>query len=425
MSFDPFAYGSDVKKTRLEDLKALRDTLPAATAPKSKHPELEAVIEKHPEDRASYRVYGDVLEGAGDPRGRLIALQDAALDRPADADVVTALSAHLARHEAYFLGGLASAVRENRVVIAWYMGFLRSVHIANAPTAQVLELIDTIAALPSCRFLRELTIAPHHRLDPQAIADRLVELGRLTTLAQLDIVASNWAPSPMLCDAFPRFGEAVATFEQTIASLPPIDKLAATGADRQLDWRMSPRFVMWQVQKWLDRFGARLATPDPVIGIEVDPSVFAIDGASACRGGRIAELIVPDRNGSVLVEGDLGIDGVLEQPFRSSPVIVSGDLRCRSLCTDGYLVVIGDLVVDDTFYGCCTNYPTIVFGSARIGSLLLDRNHHFGLHGALEAQTRLSDEEDGYEAIGTHLVGRGLFPEGELTASTLATRLRA
>src|SRR5262249_14911477 len=123
-------------------------------------------------------------------------------------------------------------------------------------------------------------------------------------------------------------------------------------------------------------------------------------------------------------DGDLVIDGVLEQPFRSSPVIVLGDLRCRALCTDGYLVVMGDLVVDDLFYGCCTNYPTIVFGAIRAAAVLLDRNHHLGVHGEVEGETWIADEVDGYDAIPQYLAERRLLPMDSLGARSLAASLR-
>jgi hypothetical protein len=144
-----------------------------------------------------------------------------------------------------------------------------------------------------------------------------------------------------------------------------------------------------------------------------------------CGGGRVAEVTVPDGGGSVMIDGDLVVDGVLEQPFRSAPVIVLGDLRCRALCTDGYLVVMGDLVVDDMLYGCCTNYATIVFGALRATTVLLDRNHHLAVHGERLVRTELTDEEDGGAAILEYLHGRRLYQaHDDLNASTLAARLR-
>jgi uncharacterized protein (TIGR02996 family) len=407
------------KKKGFSGLSELRTQVRDATSPLAGHGELEAAIEAQPDDRATYLVYADALERAGDPRGKWITLNDAVMQRPDDAELARAMAAYLEEHELYLLGELATEVRSKAVEVRWAFGFVRSLRVAHQPTAKVVAIVEAIAKLPACRFLRELVIARHYQLDAKAVTARLVALARPATLAMVDIASQDWVPSKKLREAFPRLDETVVAFEDLLA------RVRMTPVQGEIDWFALPRLAEWQVRERFAAVGERLTEPDPRIGMEVDPAVFVDGGGVITGGGKVADIVVSDLPGCVIVEGNLEIDGVLEQPFRSAPMIVFGNVHCRGLCTDGYLVVMGDLVVDDVFYGCCTNYMTIVFGAVRVGTLLLDKNHHFGAHGEVVAETELSDEEDGYDAIPDHLAERGLVVSGGLSASTLAAALRA
>ena len=77
----------------LATLAALRGSLPDATAPVHRNDALEREIERDPEGTASYLVYADALEAAGDARGRWIALHAARAERPDDASLGDAITA--------------------------------------------------------------------------------------------------------------------------------------------------------------------------------------------------------------------------------------------------------------------------------------------------------------------------------------------
>ncbi|MBA3538423.1 MAG: hypothetical protein H0T79_02240 [Deltaproteobacteria bacterium] len=339
-------------------------------------------------------MYADALQRAGDPRGELIALQAAAAEHPTDAAIATAVDRHLAAHELYLLGALAPGSKPGTVAIWWRLGFVDRVDLSMSTTAEALAILDIIATLPSCRLLRELAIMPatHRPLDDAAIGDRLVALGRPATLSQLMIGTPRWSVTPALRRAFPRLADADLAIDKVLAT-------ARTGG--VIPWNRAARLTAVQAQQRVARIATRLATPD-AFGIEVDPAVFATD-AAVVGGGRVRELVVPAER-TVFIEGDLTVEGVFEQAFRSAPVLVFGNLTCGSVCTSGYLVVMGDLVVADVFYGfygASTNYGTHVFGDVRIATLVLEDDHHLGTHRGMQiTRTELLAVE--------HLQARGL-----------------
>src|SRR5882724_8904792 len=90
--------------------------------------DLEAEIEKSPDDPAGYAVYGDYLATQGDPRGELIALQDSVRRTPGDKKLDKALAEHLEAHRAALLGPLA-ALDKDQASYVWQYGFLRDVRL--------------------------------------------------------------------------------------------------------------------------------------------------------------------------------------------------------------------------------------------------------------------------------------------------------
>lgn len=87
---------------------------PAAMAPEAPADDdrgaaLEAAIASDPEDAQAFAVYGDWLQKHGDPRGELIALQNATGPKAA-----AAVGKHLAQHAPRLLGSLAQLVRDVR-----------------------------------------------------------------------------------------------------------------------------------------------------------------------------------------------------------------------------------------------------------------------------------------------------------------------
>lgn len=128
---------------------------------------LEAAILRDPDDLESFAVYGDWLVEQGDPRGELVATQLAAERDPAMEREALRV---FAKHRAYFIGSLGSMVATN--ALTWRAGFIRSAVLSvdrlliedGARVASSLaEVVTTLLAHPSARFLVELEIRSHDR----------------------------------------------------------------------------------------------------------------------------------------------------------------------------------------------------------------------------------------------------------------------
>ncbi|WP_141592587.1 WGR domain-containing protein [Myxococcus sp. AB056] len=140
---------------------------PKDTAPASKtNPELEAAILQAPESDDGYLVYADWLQGQGDPRGELMALQHA--QRQAQGAEATHLKRKVAalykKHQGALLGvGLTSMLGEKALMLEWHLGFIRGARVA-APgfdsdaDFDVVETLTMLLRSPSARFLQELTL---------------------------------------------------------------------------------------------------------------------------------------------------------------------------------------------------------------------------------------------------------------------------
>jgi uncharacterized protein (TIGR02996 family) len=135
----------------------------SGAAKAASNPELEAAILKAPDNAEAYLVYADWLQAQGDPRGELIALQHAALQ--ASGDEATSLkrkaSALIRKYRGFLLGDLAEALENEELKVSWHLGFLQSARLGKKDydsDFDVEEGVKKLLALPSARFLRELTI---------------------------------------------------------------------------------------------------------------------------------------------------------------------------------------------------------------------------------------------------------------------------
>lgn len=133
------------------------------------HLELEAAIDRAPDDPAGYLVYADWLQQQNDPRGALIALQHA--------DKVEEAQHLLAQHAAQLWGPLAEAqdlterfpYHPIAAPTEWRWGYLHSLwisnkfersedHDGNRPPVDVAALLGDMLDHPSARFLRKLAV---------------------------------------------------------------------------------------------------------------------------------------------------------------------------------------------------------------------------------------------------------------------------
>jgi len=138
--------------------KGYQEIVVGGTIGDARNPELEKAIEADPEDVNAYSVLGDWLQGQGDPRGELIALQIAHKDKQA--------RALIQKQADYFLGPLADHQEthdgEHRPAFAWKYGFIHGLHLSHNHYADegfegsLAEILDLVLRHPSGRFLTEI-----------------------------------------------------------------------------------------------------------------------------------------------------------------------------------------------------------------------------------------------------------------------------
>jgi len=166
--------------TRVEDLDRRR----ALEAQIIEHAGDDAGHDAHSD--ADYLVYGDWLQGLGDPRGALIAIQAArrATDTPALAAAEAAL---IAAHGEALLG--VARVLEPPPQIEWHLGFWRTLTVGSGDGSVAPALAELLAA-PSARFLRELRVRGPGGHDRFVIAARAGETLRALEIAsEADAIA--------------------------------------------------------------------------------------------------------------------------------------------------------------------------------------------------------------------------------------------
>ncbi len=128
------------------------------------------------DDVDEYKVYGDALQTAGDPRGELIALQAGGQTKPA--------AKYLEAHRATLLGGLAE-LDEEKVALEWKYGFIHSARVAyddddaydEETEDEVATWVATLLDEPSAQFLQQLTVGIVQMVDNSY--DKIIrEIGR-------------------------------------------------------------------------------------------------------------------------------------------------------------------------------------------------------------------------------------------------------
>jgi len=130
---------------------------------------LEAAILRDPDDLAAYAVYGDWLAEQGDPRGELIATQLAA-DATNDPEIRRAALRVFSKHRDYFVGALGSMIATDS--FTWRAGFIHRAVLSQdrllieggaRVASSLAEVVATLLAHPSARFLMDLVIRTNNR----------------------------------------------------------------------------------------------------------------------------------------------------------------------------------------------------------------------------------------------------------------------
>jgi uncharacterized protein (TIGR02996 family) len=139
-----------------------------AARPADDNPRLAQLVDESPDaDTSAMHVYADWLQGQGDPRGDLAAIQ---LQREADPDrkdLRKAEQALLARHADRWLGKLVPY--RDLLELRWRAGFLHAArlgttfarserHASGEQDLDIEEVLGLLLDAPSARFLRELAV---------------------------------------------------------------------------------------------------------------------------------------------------------------------------------------------------------------------------------------------------------------------------
>lgn len=167
--------------------------------------------------RAELRVYGDALEQAGDPRGPLIALEQAALDEPPRrARALRRAMDDLAfEHGAPLLGALAVPAYRKEVAFEWRAGRIygavvdtRRLSKLEAPILPA-ELVGLVLDAPAAHDLRRLRVRMTHARDHEAMFEKLRKRTRRPPLEELEIgtraapAALRWPEGTAVLEEYP------------------------------------------------------------------------------------------------------------------------------------------------------------------------------------------------------------------------------
>ena len=132
-----------------------------------RNPELEAAIQRAPDDREPYLLYADWLSERGDPRGELIALDVALEDREALRREDPFLPRELERRRAHLYkehgrAWCGALLETDDVDTYWRRGFIRGAFIGHDDSPEGTDgarLYAALRTLPAAVALRELTFA--------------------------------------------------------------------------------------------------------------------------------------------------------------------------------------------------------------------------------------------------------------------------
>jgi hypothetical protein len=135
-------------------------------------------------------------------------------------------------------------------------------------------------------------------------------------------------------------------------------------------------------------------------------------GAVLFPGGRCDFAELADTRGSTFIDGDLVVDGWVEND--GGLVFVRGNLITHALFNSGYLIVAGELRTN-WFLGESERYGTFVFGDALVTSAAFSRNHHFDVWGECTVGEEIADESDGGASLRQRLHAWGALADAEKT----------
>jgi uncharacterized protein (TIGR02996 family) len=228
--------------------------------PRDANPRLAKLVEEAADDdHTPAQVYADWLQGEGDPRGELAAIQIRRATDRKNKELKKAEKELLAQHSDRLLGKLASV--KELMKLKWQAGFIHKATIANThdndddDNKKKIEVPDVLSWLldePSARFLRELTvgIVTFYENNYEDIAARIGQryLPSLRTLylGEFDMEETELSWSEL------------GNLEPLYPALPNLKKLKLRSGSMELGTIIMPRLEVFLVETGgLDHDAAR------------------------------------------------------------------------------------------------------------------------------------------------------------------------
>ena len=155
--------------------------LPGPEPAAARNPELEAMIGADPERPEPYMVYADWLQAQGDPRGELISVEHALLQRPRNRALLETRSRLRSPYDEQMRelvrrANMQAPRNEHRIELEWGLGFVRRARLAHdwfgdqdlPDTMDTRRLFATFLSLPSTRLIQDLAVGLWRDSEGQA-----------------------------------------------------------------------------------------------------------------------------------------------------------------------------------------------------------------------------------------------------------------
>lgn len=298
------AFGKAIREKTNKGYKLVEGTgperppLPASpSAPEARNADLEAAIEADPDDEQAYLVYGDWLQGQGDPRGELIALQ-AAMKRESDPGRFLGLRRRetelLETHKPALYGPILEHL--GTLEVTWRYGWIHAGALLrpwqpNQPGPTSGTVLKALLGAPSARFLQELTIpSPYSPADGgfEGLLPLLLDVPRPRTLRVLHLAHPKYQSETECYDV--RVGDATGL----VSAFPQLERLGINGRE--------PFLARWDFPR-MRRLDLRSSDLDlPVLGPMMEASWPSLEwltlgfcGATGVVASDLAPLLAGER----------------------------------------------------------------------------------------------------------------------------------
>jgi uncharacterized protein (TIGR02996 family) len=305
-------------------------------------PALDAALHADPADVNAALVYADWLQQRGHPRGALIALQHARLDKPDDEALAYEEARLFQVHDDELVGPLG---RGKSLELAWERGFVRGARIGRDDGDDGPQALWETLRHPSTRFLRELVVGCHKFGDQnnELICDLLVHAGprpplRLleiadfdqTAMDQIDISRAPIGDLSGLSEAYPRLEDVVlkGTGDVALGELRLLHARRFALRTSQLTRKTlaaivrAPWPALEELELWFgdpaDHYGAECELADAVelLGCEL-PALRSLALRNAMFSDEVVPAIVSWRGAAQLEELDFALGTLTDAGARA------------------------------------------------------------------------------------------------------------